>query len=140
MANKLTRMHVAAVSVLLVLLAPMIAPAVAGAQDVQGALCAGASANLNLKGGTDCSGGQATDNLNNIIEVVLNLFSLIVGIVSVIMIIIAGLKYITSGGDASNITGAKNTIIYAIVGLVVVALAQVIVHFVLGKVSSAAGP
>jgi hypothetical protein len=54
----------------------------------------------------------------------------------VIFIILGGLKYITSGGEAANITGAKNTILFAIVGLVIVAFAQVIVKFVLGKVST----
>jgi uncharacterized membrane protein len=67
----------------------------------------------------------------SIIETVINVFSIVVGVVSVIMIIIGGLKYITSGGDSGNVSGAKNTILYAIIGLVVVALAQIIVRFVL---------
>jgi hypothetical protein len=49
------------------------------------------------------------------------------------MIIWGGLKYITSGGDSGNVTGAKNTILYAIIGLIIVALAQFIVRFVLSK-------
>jgi hypothetical protein len=53
------------------------------------------------------------------------------------MIIVGGLKYITSGGDSGNVSGAKNTILYAIVGLVVVALAQIIVRFVLTRVTTA---
>lgn len=56
------------------------------------------------------------------------------GVVSVIMIIIGGLKYITSAGDSGNVSGAKNTILYAIIGLVIVALSQIIVRFVLAKV------
>lgn len=76
---------------------------------------------------------NAEDRVNGIIRLVINVFSLIVGVVSVIMIIIGGLKYITSGGDSGNVSGAKNTILYAIIGLVVVALAQVIVRFVLQK-------
>ncbi len=80
------------------------------------------------------SPGQTVDN---IIKLVINILSLIVGVVSVIMIIIGGLKYITSGGDSGNITGAKNTILYAIIGLVVVALAQVVVKFVLAKTTQA---
>ena len=51
------------------------------------------------------------------------------------MIIIAGLKYITSQGEPANIATAKNSIIYAAIGLVVVALAQVIVRFVLNRFS-----
>lgn len=76
---------------------------------------------------------NATERVNTIIRLVINVFSLIVGVISVIMIIIGGLKYITSGGDSGNVSGAKNTILYAIIGLVVVALAQVIVRFVLEK-------
>jgi hypothetical protein len=51
------------------------------------------------------------------------------------MIIVGGLKYILSAGDSGNVTSAKNTIVYAIVGLVIVALAQFVVRFVLTKVS-----
>lgn len=134
MMKKIKNMLIVAASVF-ALSAPALLPSVASAQNINSNLCAGASASLSS--GTDCSGAQATNSLNNIIKLVINLFSVIVGIVSVIMIIIGGLKYITSGGEASNISGAKNTIIYAIVGLVIVALAQFIVHFVLGKVQSA---
>jgi hypothetical protein len=49
------------------------------------------------------------------------------------MIIVGGVKYITSQGESSNITAAKNTILYAVIGLVVVALAQIIVRFVLER-------
>jgi len=83
------------------------------------------------------SAGTASERVNKTIRLVINVFSLVVGVVSVIMIIIGGLKYITSGGESSNITGAKNTILYAIIGLVVVALAQVIVKFVLEKTTGA---
>lgn len=82
----------------------------------------------------DCGDeGDAEERVNDIIKLVINIFSLIVGVISVIMIIIGGLKYITSGGDSGNVSGAKNTILYAVIGLVVVALAQVIVRFVLQK-------
>lgn len=97
-------------------------------------------ANLNVSGvssaGTSCpplDDGTAGAKVDSIIKLVINIFSLLVGVVAVIMIIIGGLKYITSGGDSGNVTGAKNTILYAIVGLVVVALAQIVVKFVLSK-------
>lgn len=82
------------------------------------------------------SRGPADERVNSAIRLVINLFSVVVGVISVIMIIIGGLKYITSGGDSGNITGAKNTILYAIIGLVVVALAQVVVKFVLQKAAA----
>lgn len=81
----------------------------------------------------DAATGDASERVNSTIKLIINVFSLVVGVISVIMIIIGGLKYITSGGDSGNITGAKNTILYAIIGLVVVALAQVVVKFVLQK-------
>lgn len=83
-----------------------------------------------------CNVDDAEGTVNDIIATVINIFSLVVGVVSVIMIIIGGLKYITSGGDSGNVTGAKNTIMYAIVGLVIVALAQIIVKFVLSRVTT----
>jgi len=52
------------------------------------------------------------------------------------MIIIGGFKYVTSGGDSTKISSAKSTIFYALIGLVVVALAQVIVRLVLTKATS----
>lgn len=83
----------------------------------------------------DASPVNAEDQINTIISQIINLFSLVVGVISVIMIIIGGLKYITSGGDSGNVTNAKNTILYAIIGLVIVALAQVIVRFVIERIT-----
>jgi hypothetical protein len=96
-------------------------------------ICAGQALDVNAKCDPQTAGEASGTRVNNIIATVINLFSLVVGVVSVIMIIIGGLKYITSGGDSGNVTGAKNTILYAVIGLVVVALAQVIVKFVLGR-------
>lgn len=125
------------VAALSVFAAPTLAPVVAFAQnnDITNHLCAGTNFDVTQTGGGGCGAADASNKVNNILKLVINLFSLIVGFVSVVMIIVGGFKYITSGGEASNVSGAKNTIIYAIVGLVIVALAQFIVHFVLGKVT-----
>src|SRR5262245_3127502 len=97
--------------------------------NIQGCIAEGAC--LGTDSQTCTAASSSNDSVNKIITTVINIFSLIVGVVSVIMIIIGGLRYITSGGDSGNVTNAKNTILYAIVGLVIVALAQIIVHFVL---------
>ncbi len=76
----------------------------------------------------DASGG-----IEDLIKTIINVFSAIVGSISVIMIIIGGFRYITSGGDSNSVGGAKNTILYAIVGLIIVAFAQIIVQFVLQR-------
>lgn len=74
---------------------------------------------------------QAQSSINNLIEDGLEIFSVIVGVVGVAMIIYGGYKYITAGGDSSKINSAQQTIIYALIGLVVAALAQIIARFVL---------
>ena len=86
-----------------------------------------------LTGGT-CDSPGTGPTVESVIATVINILSIIVGVIAVIMIIIGGLRYITSGGDSNNTKGAKDTILYAIIGLVVVAMAQVIVKFVLNKV------
>lgn len=76
--------------------------------------------------------GSGSD-IEDLIKTVINVFSVIVGAVSVVMIIFGGFRYITSGGDSNGVSAAKNTILYAIVGLVIVAFAQIIVQFVLQR-------
>lgn len=61
----------------------------------------------------------------------------IVGIIAVIMLIIGGIKYVVSGGDAKKVTDAKNTVLYAIIGLVIAFLAFAIVNFVISALPSA---
>lgn len=59
-----------------------------------------------------------------------NVMLFIIGAISVIMIIIGGLRYILSGGDSANVSAAKNTILYAIVGIIVALLAYAAVSFI----------
>jgi hypothetical protein len=89
--------------------------------------CKGAA----LRDGAGCAGGAS--GLAKTIKTIVNILSTIVGIAAVIMIVVGGFRYVTSGGDSGNISSAKNTIIYAIVGLIIVALAQAIVRFILGE-------
>lgn len=133
---------------LLMALAPIAAPVAVyaaeadpgggggGGADIEGNLACGTT-DLALDEG-DCRGDLegGTTRVNDLITDAINIFSIIVGIIAVIMIIVGGFKYITSGGDSGNITSAKNTIIYAVIGLVIVALAQFLVQFVLDKASN----
>ena len=57
----------------------------------------------------------------------------VIGAIAVIMIVIGGLRYVLSGGDSSQITAAKNTILYAIIGIIVAILAYAIINFVIGS-------
>ncbi len=131
----------AAVSITALFAMPLAVPALAHAasdpNDIANKAACGADLNVDPNAACAQDDAGATKKVNDIIHLVINIFSLVVGVISVIMIIIGGLKYITSGGDSGNITGAKNTILYAIIGLVVVALAQIVVKFVLAKTASA---
>jgi hypothetical protein len=105
-------------------------------------IATGASAASNTSGTGDNGSvtcGQVTDSTSGIQKLagqIVNVFSIIVGIAAVVMIIYGGFRYVTSGGDSGSVGNAKNTLIYAIVGLIIVALAQIIVHFVLSSTSS----
>lgn len=90
---------------------------------------------LNLVSGNGCADNGT--QLNTTLDVIINIFTAIVGLVAVIMIIIAGLQFITANANPQNIAKARNSLLYAIVGLVVVVLAQVIVHFVIGQATAA---
>lgn len=116
------------VSLFVMALAPALEPSVAYAADPKDVICDG----IQGAGGGSCGSGGTT--LTNVIENVINIFSIIIGVVAVIMIMVAGFKYVTAAGDSGNITSAKHTLIYAIVGLIIVALAQFIVMFVLDNI------
>ncbi|MDB5168022.1 MAG: conserved rane protein of unknown function [Candidatus Saccharibacteria bacterium] len=70
-----------------------------------------------------------------IFSTITNVLLFVIGAISVIMIIIGGLRYVISGGDSSNVTAAKNTILYAVVGLIVALFAYAIINFVLTSFS-----
>jgi hypothetical protein len=98
------------------------------------AVCEGAG---QVAGGTCAdTGGQ----INSLVETGVRLLQIIAGIVAVVYIIIAGLRYITSNGDSSKISSAKNGIIFACIGIAVVALSEVIIQFVLNRVASTSEP
>lgn len=133
------------VSIAGVLVAPILSPVVTYAQtevtpNPQGAFCGGSSTlQFGTAEGTDCDTATqgSQDTINTLIANIINIFSIIVGLVAVVMLIYGGFKYISSGGDSGNITAAKNTILYAIIGLVIVAMAQIIVKWVMNRATQA---
>ena len=116
------------------------APALAASTD-----CGATSQSIKeqLQNGANCASGknqtpaQAGTSLENTIKSAINILTILVGAVAVIMIIFAGLRYITSAGNEQSTTAAKRTLLYAIVGLVIVSVAQIVVHFVLNRVTKA---
>lgn len=93
--------------------------------------------NLTIDSGADCARGDGTQGElfgdAGIFKVITNVLLFLIGAISVIMLIFGGIRYTVSGGDSNAVTAAKNTILYAIVGIIVALLAYAIVNFVLGS-------
>ena len=84
----------------------------------------------SVTGGFEAAGGSKKASLTDSIKLVVNVLLFIAGTIAVIMIILGGIRYVLSNGDSSQITGAKNTVLYSVIGLVVALLAYAIVNFV----------
>jgi len=71
------------------------------------------------------------EDAGNLISVLVNVLLFLVGTLSVIMIIVSGIWYVTSTGDAGKVTRAKNTLMYSVIGLVIAFIAFAVVNWVL---------
>lgn len=89
---------------------------------------------ISVTEGVDCAKSKdQSANLfgkSGIFQTVTNVLLFLIGAVSVIMLIIGGIRYVLSGGDSTAVTAAKNTILYAVIGIIVALLAYAIVNFV----------
>ncbi len=94
-----------------------------------------ACTDLTVQGGADCAKGNSTAELTPTIALVVNTLIFVVGIIAVISIIVGGLRYVLSQGNEKAIEGAKNTILYAVIGLIVAVLAYAIVNFILFRLA-----
>ncbi|MBC7459225.1 hypothetical protein H7200_00750 [Candidatus Saccharibacteria bacterium] len=99
-----------------------LAPVSVGAVNVIGDQCA------NNPDSAICGDQNADPAV--LIKTIVNVLLFIIGLISVIMIIIGGFMYTTSAGDSGQVTKAKNTLLYAVIGLVVAFLAFAIVNYV----------
>ena len=98
------------------------------------------TASEGIQAGLNCAnpGDQVPQNLftgsDSVFTTIVNVLLFLIGAISVIMLIYGGIRYTISGGNSANVTAAKNTILYAIIGLIVAFLAYAIVNWVLGAV------
>jgi hypothetical protein len=128
--RRLTHIFVT-IAVLLGVAAPV--PALA-ATDVFKDACTNAAA----KSSAVCAGGQTSTNpltgSNGLIVKITRVIAYVSGVVAVIIIMISGLRYINSGGDPAKATQARNGIIYALAGLIVIISAQFIISLVMSRI------
>ena len=114
------------------LVVPTVALAVAPAASAEG--------DFTLNSGVTSAKGDGVNDTTSdpqaLVKQFVNIFLFAVGALSVIMLIWGGIRYTTSAGDSNKVQAAKNTVLYAIVGLVVAILAYAIVNMVIGKIAS----
>ena len=77
----------------------------------------------------------STTDVNDVFKTIVNVLLFVIGAVAIIMIIISGIRYTTSGGNANGVAAAKNTLLYSVIGLVVAIFAYAIVNWVVGEIS-----
>lgn len=99
----------------------------AGAVDVFSGACNGVTNN------TVCNATTTDTSVSKIIKNVVNVLLYLLGAAAVIVIVIAGIMYVSSGGETTSVTKAKNMLLYAVVGLVIALLAYAIVNFVIAR-------
>lgn len=99
-----------------------------------------AHAQYSLDGGTKAARGDGlkdeVGDANALVKNIVNIILWVVGILSVVMLIWGGIRYITSAGDTNKVTSAKNTIMYAVIGLVIAILAYAITNFVITQIGN----
>ena len=102
------------------------------------ALAACNSSDLSLNSGVNCAApSSASQNglfdKGNLFKTITNTLILIIGAVSVLMVIIGGLRYVLSSGSPQATAGAKDQILYAVIGVIIAILSYAIVNFVITK-------
>lgn len=92
----------------------------------------GASAKSEITNGLNAVNDGSSTNLQANFRNIANVMLYVLGAIAVIMIIVGGIRYTTSAGDSARVKASKDTIMYAVVGLVVAIMAFAIVNFVVG--------
>lgn len=111
-----------------VVAAPVVIPAQAGAINIFEQPCEGNSRSPICE-----SAGSGGDDITSLVANIINTLLFLSGIIAVIFIIIGGVRYTIAQGDSGQLASAKNTIMYAVIGLVVAMAAFAIVNFVISR-------
>lgn len=126
----------------LMMLAAVVAVLAVVGIGVTTALVVSDASGYSLQSGIDNAKGEGMSNQTNVEVIVKNIINVILyaaGILSVGFLVFGGIKYVTSSGDSSKVKAAKDTILYAVIGLMVTILAFVIVNFVIDAINGGGG-
>lgn len=106
--------------------AVVLAPSEVSAVNLFEETCSGPNSSNEI-----CSSADNNNEANSLMRNIIQTLIFLIAAIAVIMIVIGGLKYVTSNGDTNQTTSAKNTILYSVVGLIVAIMAYGIVEFVI---------
>lgn len=84
-----------------------------------------------MTSGANKAGGATNNTVPDLLRIITNVLLFLLGGIAVIMIVVGGIKYVTSNGDSAAMTSAKNTIMYSVFGLIIAIAAYAIVSFVI---------
>jgi hypothetical protein len=107
---------------------PVLAFDLFGSNDCSKASLSAVCTSKNPAGNPDAILGS-----NGILTKVINLIAYIAGAAAIILIIIGSFRFVVSNGDSNAVSGARDTIINAVIGLIIIITARVIIFFVLRK-------
>ena len=97
----------------------------------------GACTNTSARGSAVCQNGETSRNpltgSDGLIVKITRIVALVAGMAAVIIIMLSGFRYINSAGDATKATQARNGIIYALIGLIVIVSAQFIISLIVSR-------
>ena len=125
--KRITSLVISIMAVFSLLFVPVLATTTVSAQTPRDQICKG----INNGGNCNTSGDN---NFGNFVKRIINILLFVIGAIAVLMIVIGGLRYVISGGDGSQTKAAKDTILYAVVGLVIALMAYAIINFVVVNV------
>jgi len=118
-------------SILLVIVVAASMPSMALAWDPFGNIdCSSASASAVCN---DKSNQRAISGTNGIIITVVDVISFIAGISAVILLIVAGIRFVVSGGDANSVQQARSSVIGVLVGIAIIVLARSLIVYVVNR-------
>lgn len=97
-------------------------------------ICSQSGVSQEVRNANGCDGASSGDDLKNVISSIIKGVIGIIGAVAAIFILVGGINYMTSAGDAAKLEKAKKTILWAVIGLVIAVLTFAIVNFVIGNI------
>lgn len=98
-------------------------------------ICEMSGVSDEVKKASGCDGGSDQEISDSIVTII-NATIAILGLVAVIVIVYGGIQYMTSAGDSSKLKRAKDTILYAVIGLIISVLAFAITNFTISIIKS----